>query len=161
MILGLDPGVGATGVALVDNGSLFKHKTLRGKKALLYIADLHTIYKYTKAVVEKPKQAVFYARHLTKGNAVRSQAGVIKLAQNVGMNIQLTQNLVDKLHELGVRVKEVNPKRGSTKWDIGYWERIFKWTSGRTPSEHARDAAVLALLWENWVGWSTSKTARG
>jgi hypothetical protein len=154
LILGLDPGVGATGVALVDNGSLFKHKTLRGKEALLYIADLHTIYKYTKAVVEKPKQAVFYARHLTKSNSVKSQAGVIKLAQNVGMNIQLTQNLVDKLHELGVRVKEVNPKRGSTKWDVGYWERIFKWESGRTPSEHARDAAVLAFQYENWVGWN-------
>jgi len=154
MILGLDPGVGTTGVALVDHGKLFKHKTLRGADALIYIEDLHTIYKYTKSVVEKPKQAVFYARHMTKSNAVRSQAGVIKLAQNVGMNIQLTQNLVDKLHSLGVRTKEVNPKRGSTKWDVGYWTRIFNWESGRTPSEHARDAAVLALLWENWVGWN-------
>ena len=154
MILGLDPGCGTTGVALMDNGKLFKHKTLPGKEALIYIVNLHTIYRYTKAVVEKPKQAVFYARHLTKTNALISQAGVIKLAQNVGMNIKLTDDIIDKLREIGVRVKDVNPRRGSTKWDVGYWTRIFQWESGRVPSEHARDASVLAMQWENWVGWN-------
>ncbi len=154
MILGLDPGVGTTGIAIIENGRLFRHKTMRGNDALLYIADLHTIYQYNRAVVEKPKQAVFYARHLTKTNSVKSQTGVIKLAQNVGMNIKLTQDLVDRLRSLGVRVKEVNPRRGSTKWEPGYWTRIFKWESGRIPSEHARDASVLAFMWENWVGWN-------
>jgi hypothetical protein len=154
MILGLDPGCGTTGIALLDNGKVFKHRTMRGKDAILYIEDLYTIYKYDRAVVEKPKQAVFYARHLTKSNSVKSQAGVIKLAQNVGMNIKLTEDLVDKLRGIGVRVKEVSPKRGCTKWDVGYWTRIFKWESGKTPSEHARDAAILALQWEKWVGWN-------
>lgn len=154
MILGIDPGTGTTGIALLDGGRVFKHKTLKGKDALLYIADLHTIYKYSKAVVEKPKQGVFYARHMHGKYAIMSQAGVIKLAQNVGMNIALTQSLVDKLRELGVRTKEVNPRRGTTKWEVGYWTRIFHWESGRTPSEHARDAAVLALQWETWVGWN-------
>ena len=154
MILGLDPGCSTTGIALVEGGRLFKHKTMRGDKALLYIADLYTIYKYERAVVEMPKQGVFYAKHQTKKNAVNSQAGVVKLAQNVGMNIKLTDDLIDKLRSIGVRVKEVNPKRGSTKWEVGFWTRIFKWESGRTPSEHARDAAVLAFQWENWVGWN-------
>ncbi len=154
MILGLDPGVGTTGIALVENGRLFKHKTMRGSAALLYVANLHTIYRYDRAVVEKPKKAVFYARHLTKSNSVKDQAGVIKLAQDVGMNIKLADDLVDKLRSLGVRVKEVNPTRGSTKWEIGFWTRIFKWESGRTPSVHARDASVLAFQWENWVGWN-------
>ena len=154
MILGLDPGCGTTGIALVENGKLFKHKTMRGEAALIYIANLHTIYKYEKAVVEKPKQAVFYARHATKSNAVKSQAGIIKLAQNVGMNMKLTEDLVKKLRSIGVRTKEVNPKRGTTKWEVGYWTRIFDWQSGRVPSEHARDASVLAFNWENWVGWN-------
>ena len=154
MILGLDPGCGTTGIALLNDGILFKHRTMRGPDALQYIAHLHTIYKYDKAVVERPKQAVFYAKHMTKANAVKSQAGVIKLAQNVGMNIRLTDEIVAKLRSIGVRVKEVSPKRGSTKWEIGYWTRIFKWESGRHPSEHARDASVLALHWENWVGWN-------
>lgn len=154
MILGLDPGCRKTGVTLLHNGLVFKHKTLPGDEALLYIKNLHTIYKYDRAVVEKPKQAVFYAKHMLKSNAVRSQAGVIKLAQNVGMNMKLTQEIVDTLIELGVRVRQVNPRRGTTKWEVGYWCRIFHWESGRTPSEHARDAAVLALQWEKWVGWN-------
>jgi hypothetical protein len=154
MILGLDPGIATTGITLLDKGKILKHKTCKGKDALVYIVDLHTIYKYSKAVIEKPKQAVFYAKHMAGPHGIKTQAGVIKLAQNVGMNIQLTENLVDKLKELGVRTREVNPGRGMTKWDVGYWTRIFNWESGRTPSEHARDAAVLALKWENWVGWN-------
>ena len=154
MILGVDPGCGTTGLSLVQKGKLFKHKTLPGKEALQLIVVWHTIYKYEKAVVEKPKQAVFYVRHLTKSNSVKSQAGVIKLAQNVGMNIKLTEDIVDKLKEIGVRTKEVNPKRGSTKWDVGYWTRIFQWESGRVPSQHARDASILAMQYENWVGWN-------
>lgn len=154
MILGLDPGCGSTGIALIDNGRLFRHRTMSGDAALQYIVDLHSIYQYTRAVVEKPKQAVFYARHLTKSNSVMSQAGVVKLAQNVGMNIKLTEELVATLRFIGVRTTTVNPKRGSTKWDVGYWTRVFDWKSGRVPSEHARDASVLAFQYENWVGWN-------
>lgn len=152
MILGIDPGCGTTGIALVENGKLFKHKTMKGSDALLYIVDLHKVYKYDRAVVERPKQAVFYARHATKKNAVVTPAGVIKLAQNVGMNIKLTQDIIEKLRSIGVRVKEVNPRRGSTKWNKGFWLKIFSW-KGRLPSEHARDASIHALQWERRGEW--------
>lgn len=159
MILGLDPGISTTGVGLVDEGRLIQHKTLPGKEAMIYIVNLHSIYRYTRSVVEMPRTAVIYGRHMTKKNAVFSQAGMIKLAQNVGMNIQLARDFIEKLKEIGSQVLDVNPKRGSTKWDAEYWRKVFQW-EGRVPSQHARDASILALQWEKWVGWSVESSEK-
>lgn len=156
MVIGIDPGISTTGIALVQNAKLFKHKTLLGKESFSYIENLHTLYRFKHAVIEKPKTGVLYQRHFTKSNKIMSDAGMIKLAQNIGQNIQLTNELVDKLESLGIEVLQVNPKRKCTKWKKEYWQMVFGW-EGKLPSEHARDASIHALQWEKWVGWNLSK----
>jgi hypothetical protein len=152
MILGIDPGISTTGLALVENVRLFKHKTLPGVEALSYIESMHRFYGFNRAVVEKPRAGVLYGRHLTKSNNVVNIRGMIKIAQNVGQNIQMTNQIIEKLKNLNVQVIDVNPKNKTTKWKKEFWQKVFQW-KGRLPSEHARDAAVLALQWEKWVGW--------
>jgi hypothetical protein len=158
LILGIDPGVGKTGFALVSQGSLFKHKTVIGNEAVAYMKNLWKIYRFDRCVIERPRTGVLYARHFTKKNAILSEAGKIKLAQNIGQNIQLTKDLVAELERLGVKVKQVPPKNKATKWRPEFWANVFQWKS-RLPSEHIRDASVIAKGWESWAGWNLMSAA--
>jgi hypothetical protein len=155
MILGVDPGVGKRrcGFALVSSGKLFRHKTTDGSEAIAYVRALHSVYRFDRCTVEMPQPGVVYARHSTKKNAVTSEAGRIKLAMNVGQNIQLAHEIISELKRLCVKVKEVKPQRKSTKWPVEKWVLIFGWC-GRPPSEHARDASIHALQYEVWAGWN-------
>jgi hypothetical protein len=146
MILGIDPGTGKRrcGLALVSGGKLFRHKTVDGKDAITHAVAIHMVYHFDRCVIEKPRLGVIYAKHLTKSNKVISEAGRAKLAMNVGQNIQLTNDITRALEGIGVKVKQVPPKNKATKWRKEYWAAVFKW-EGRVPSEHARDAAVIAL----------------
>jgi hypothetical protein len=152
MVFGFDPGASFTGMSVVHKARLLWHKTQTGENALTLIPSIVTIYNIRRAVVEMPRMGVFYGRHLQGNNAIMSMAGQIKLAQNVGENIALTKRIIAKLKECGCAVRECNPKRGSTKWPVEHWKRVFNWDK-RHPSSHARDASVLALMNENWIGW--------
>lgn len=78
-------------------------------------------------------------------------AGQIKLAQNIGQNIETTHRFIGKLEDMGIKVMRVVPKarrKGqmkTTKWPVDTWQRIFNWDR-RPPGEHARDAAIIAYL---------------
>jgi hypothetical protein len=158
IICGIDPGTGKRrcGIALVSGGKLFRHKTVDGCSAVEYLRSLHSVYRFKRCTVEMPQAGIVYAKHSTKKNAVMLEAGRIKLAMNIGQNIQLAKDIIAELKRLGVKVKEVRPQRKATKWQVGYWCQIFGWekSDGRPPSEHARDASVHALQYENWVGWN-------
>jgi hypothetical protein len=150
MILGIDPGTGKKrcGFALVENGTLFHHKTVDGDLAVKYARQLYAIYHFDRCVIERPRLGVIYARHLTKKNRVISDAGRAKLAMNVGQNIYLSDEIARELKGLGVLVKQIPPKNKKTKWRPEYWQSIFGWKR-RLPSEHARDASIMALMHEN------------
>lgn len=155
MILGVDPGLRTTGLFLLCDGTCLFHKTMTGEAALRKIDDLKTVYRVERAVAEKPKTGIFYMHHDTKSNAPKFEAGRIKIMQNVGMNMGFTDLLVKHCESLGIRTIVRNPGRKNTKWGADYWRSVFHW-QGRLPSEHARDAAVLALEWEKWQGWNTT-----
>jgi hypothetical protein len=106
----------------------------------------------SRAVVEMPQMSVLYGRHI----AGMGRMAQNKIAMNVGQNIRLAQEIMEKLRSTGVHVQEVKPRFSATKWEKDRWRLVFSFL-GRLPSEHARDAAVLALQWENWVGWKFSK----
>jgi predicted nuclease with RNAse H fold len=155
MILGIDPGVGKArcGFALISGGKLYHHRTVDGSDAVSYARQLHAVYKFDRCTIEVPQAGVVYARHSTKKNRVISEAGRIKLAMNIGQNIQLAHEIAAELRRIGVKIKEVRPARKATKWPAEYWKSVFNW-SGRAPSEHARDASVHALQYENWAWWN-------
>lgn len=77
-------------------------------------------------------------------------AGQIKIVQNVGMNIEWTNRMAFTFEQLGCNVIRSEPKRDRSKWQVGYWTRVFDWAL-RVPGEHARDAAIIAYLNENRV----------
>lgn len=154
MVLGIDPGIGKRkcGFAIVSDGALFHHKSISGIEALSYTIALHAIYHFDRCVIEKPRIGVIYMRHLTKKNRVLSEAGRLKIAMNIGQNIQLSDEIALKLREMGVKVKQLPPRNKNTKWKYDYWKAVFKW-KGRRPSEHARDASILAYQWEPKYKW--------
>ena len=160
MILGVDPGVGKTGFAVVDNGKMVHHKTVVGKKAIGYVLALQSVYKFDRAIIERPQQGVLYGRHFTGPNAIKSTAGMIKLAQNIGANMYLSDEIARALQKVGVMVYVVRPAKKVTKWSFEYWQIVFKW-KGRRPSEHARDASVIALQYEKSHIWEIMKQTTG
>ena len=147
MILGVDPGASTTGLAIVDEGKLAFHKTLPYEEAYARMDGLYSIYRFPVAVVEVNLAGVNYLRNPSGGiYRYNNRMG------SAGANRVLGKRLAKKLRSLGIKVIESTPKCGCSKWSKGYWCTLFEWPEGkRLPSEHARDAAVLALLKERKI----------
>lgn len=157
MILGVDAGSKTTGLSIVDKGEIVYHKTLNVMDAINIIDNLYVIYKFTKAVVEMPNESVLYSKSIAKiSDPVKVEAIKRKLMCNVGENRQCAKLIIDKLEKLGIETLARRPKPKTTKWKREYWCKVFNWNK-RVPSVHARDASILALLWENYPGWNVSK----
>jgi len=152
-----DPGT-RTGHCVMDRGKILHLKTNGKRDAISHMCDLYIVYRFKRAVIEMPKLGVFYASHEGQGG-VNSPSGRIKLMQNVGQNIAFSLSVCEKLEEIGVKVYRPNPKKGTTKWEFERWCRIFEW-EGRHPSNHARDASVLAFMYENWVGFNLPEVGK-
>lgn len=148
MILGIDGGNSKAGICLIDNGVVLYHKTTNIMETLKLVIDLHTVYRFKRAVVEMPSNSLIYSKH----GAGISPAIMRKIMCNVGENRQCAKMIAMKLESIGVQVLLKKPARGTTKWDAKYWCSVFNYTK-RPPSEHARDAGVIALTHEKWIGW--------
>lgn len=148
MILGIDAGHNKCGMCLIDNGLVVYHKTQKITDALKTVENLHVVYRFKKAVVEMPSESVIYGRHLRNA----SDGIKRKIMCNVGENRQCAKMIIEKLQNIGVQTIERRPRKGTTKWRKDYWCQVFKYNK-RAPSEHARDAGVIALQWEKWTGW--------
>jgi len=148
MVLGIDPGTGKhrCGFAIVEKRKLYYHNTTDGEVAVHHALILHNAYHFNKCVIERPRFGVIYKKHLTKRNRITSEAGRAKLAMNIGQNIYLADELKRELENVGVEVTQLEPKKGGVKWSKGYWSAVFKWSHKRLPSEHARDASIIALM---------------
>ena len=157
MILGIDAGHNKCGICLIDNGLVVYHKTQKITEALKTVENLRFVYRFKKAVVEMPSESVFYSKHFTTiRDPQKLEAIKRKIMCNVGENRQCAKMIIEKLQNIGIQTIERRPRKGTTKWDKEYWCKVFKYNK-RAPSEHARDAGVLALQWENWIGWNILK----
>lgn len=141
LVVGIDPDLVKSGVALVENGVLTKLDALpfhdlitwfardvRDRGALVIVEDVET-------------DSTTYHRGGTNSK------GHAKIAQNVGMVKGVKRVLVECLLAEGVNVVQVKPLRGPVKNrakdDAAYFNKVTGW-SGRT-NEDKRDAAMLAL----------------
>lgn len=151
LILGIDPGVGKRSCAfsVVSNGQLIAHKTVDGCDAVFTFWSFEKKHQFKKCVIEIPRQGVLYAKHLTIKGRVLSEMERNTIAMHVGQNIQLAKELIREAKRMGIRVFEEHPQRGNTKWPLMKWKLAFNYHDRRPPSSHARDAAVIALLYEN------------
>lgn len=154
-MMGVDPG-STTGIAIVVRGRLVYCKQFKRAVVFDTIINVVRTYNVRDAAVEKPRLGLLYARNRIEGTK-DPLAGQIKIAQNVGQNIALTDTICMLLEREGVEVRKVEPGRkrkgtpGTSKWDCGLWARVFDW-SARLPGGHARDAAVIAYLNEGKTG---------
>ena len=139
IVLGIDPGCGHTGWAVVDANRRM-------------IVDIGTIRdKVTSQTCERlAGVSVTHAPHLI---AVQNPIGNGRVPRfhkgdrsGIGLakNVELSALILGNLQGRGYQAVSVTPKRGiGCKMRLEDWIRYWQWT-GRT-SQDARDAAQIAL----------------
>lgn len=157
MVIGIDPG-STTGIAVVHKGVLIYVEQFTRKESIDAARAIAATYMVKKAIIEKPRLGILYARHDKAADgkgADAFEAIRIKIAMNVGECIAHTKRIEEALTGDGVRCIMVNPKKGgkggklgSTKWPSNIWAATFNWGKTRLPGQHARDAAIIAYIYD-------------
>ncbi len=138
MVIGIDPDLEKSGVATVINGKL---TTL----------DAMPFFELTEFILEHKHSAHFIVEDVECDKATyhrpgTSQAGMRKIAQNVGQVKAIGRLLGVYLNGCGAQFTLVRPLKGSikkAKKDAKLFNRITGWKG--TSNEDKRDAALLAL----------------
>ena len=150
IILGIDPGLSATGLAWVCDGAqprLLDIRTMRGARMFAQVvsaAKYHGIQPDLVAVqVPQMNPAIF-------GDNARARAmGVVK-------NAALANEIVGWLEGQRYDVVKIAPGRGSgCKMPLAQWRAIWRY-KGRT-SQDARDAAMIALQGGRKISLDTAR----
>lgn len=140
LVVGIDPDLVKSGVAIVENGTLKKLYALTFHEIVTKLAGELKHEGATVIVEDVETDSTTYHRG---GTNARQHA---RIAQNVGQVKGVKRVLVECLIAEGVNVVQVKPLRGPIKRaknDAAYFNKITGWT-GRT-NEDKRDAALLAL----------------
>ena len=150
IVIGVDPGA-RTGFAVVDDGRLVAASTHRAEMAAVALSGHIMEYEVGFVAIEIPGAGI-YAR---PGQNARAMC---RIARNVGQCQERAEQLCRMAEQMGCEVVRVHPKRGGTKraWPATVWRSHFCWV-GRMPSNHARDAALLAeRVWIERQAWWTA-----
>ncbi|MCV6612427.1 MAG: hypothetical protein OIF55_16825 [Amphritea sp.] len=137
MIIGIDPDLVKSGVAVTEGGEILTLDALR-------------FFDLCQFIDEHKHQAVFHLEDVECNKSVyqrnTSQAGMRKIAQNVGQVKAIGRLLVEYLKGAGAEYKLVRPLVGpikKAKKDAEFFNRQTGW-AGKS-NEDKRDAALLAL----------------
>ena len=140
MVIGIDPDLVKSGVALVEDGEL------------KYLWALHfpQLLKYAKEAVSE--NALFVVEDVEADKTTYHRANTnarqhARIAQNVGQVKGVKRVLVECLESMGADVVQVKPLCGPikrAKTDRKYFNQVTGWTS--SSNEDKRDAALLALF---------------
>ncbi len=142
MIIGIDPDLEASGVAIVRNGQIESLQNMD-------FFDLQEFIQLQKevepdvifAVEDVELNKALYAKHNGQKAKVRE-----KIGQNVGQAKGVTRLIEQYLIRLNCRYVMVAPLKGrfkKAKKDSEYFNRLTGWT-GRSNADK-RDAAMIAL----------------
>lgn len=132
MIVGIDPGVN-TGFAVYKDGQL----------------ELHTLTFWgatSRLLAEPPDKVYLEDPNLISPTFLRnvSKRGLLKIAQNVGMNKRDAQLMLEFCRDvIEVDVELVKPT--TKKWGRHIFQRVTGIT--KPVSQHARDAAKLLIVY--------------
>lgn len=144
LVIGIDPDLVKSGVAVSFNGSLSQLYALSFPELLEFAKAKHVEHgnRVEFIVEEVEADKTTYNRKKTNEHQMR------KIAQNVGQVKAVKRVLVECLQHEGIPVRLVRPLRGEykkqAKNDAKYFNRITGWTSGS--NQDKRDAALLALF---------------
>lgn len=141
LIIGIDPDLVKSGVAVTDQGRIVTLDAMR-------------FFSLIKFIDEHKHQACFHLEHVEHDKAVYYRKGVdkigarLKVAQNVGQVKAVGRLIKEYLADSGADFKLIPPLRGAEKKrakECGkYFNRLTGW--GGVSNEDKRDAALLALF---------------
>lgn len=141
-VIGIDPDLVRSGVAVVDDGEIAELLSLEfftlverfimplanNEEVLFIVEDVEA----NKPVFDRPKE---------------NRKKMLKIAQNVGQCKAVGRLIIQALEHYGCNYKKVKPIRGDVKRkakeDAKYFNKFTGWTGGS--NEDKRDAALLAL----------------
>lgn len=140
LLVGIDPDLTKSGIALVQNSKVLDLMALSFPELLLYAKELVTQGAlFVVEDVEYDKTTY----HRSKTN-VKQHA---RIAQNVGQVKGVARVLVECLVHMGGEVVQIKPLTGpikrKAKEDAEYFNRITGWD--KSSNADKRDAAMLAL----------------
>lgn len=144
MIIGIDPDLDKSGVAVVVNGQLQQLHGMCFFDLIKYIDEHADDAFFVLEDVEASKPT--YGRALNERNRSKREAIMKKIAQDVG-KVKATGRFIRQyLEGCGARFVAIPPLRGNAKKakkDAEFFNKITGWT-GKS-NEDKRDAAMLAL----------------
>lgn len=137
LIIGIDPDLVKSGVAVTESQKILTLDAMR-------------FFELCRFIDEHKHQAVFHLENVEHNRTVyqrnTNQAGMRKIAQNVGQVKAIGRLLVEYLDGAGAEYKLIKPLVGHVKRakkDAEFFNRLTGWT-GKS-NEDKRDAALLAL----------------
>lgn len=138
ILIGIDPDLTKSGVALVQNGKL-THLLALPFPQLLVFAQQHKNAIFVVENVEHDKT--------TYRRANTNQRQHARIAQNVGQVKGVARVLIQCLESFGCQVVTIKPLTGAVKrhakTNANYFNKLTGW-QGRT-NQDKRDAALIAL----------------
>jgi hypothetical protein len=139
IVIGVDPGC-RTGLAVSCHRSLVHCSTVDAENAAPALRFLVDRYKPDLVAIEIPGIHIHQRQGL-------SQHAMLKIARSVGQLQERAENLAAMCEKAGVKTRRCKPIKGGTKKSMPAeaWRVAYHWgTTRRLPSNHARDAAMLA-----------------
>lgn len=140
MIIGIDPDLEASGVAMVRNGELVDMETMDFFSLIEHINEFK--HKAVFAVEDVQLNKALYAKHNGKNQRVRERIG-----QNVGQVKAIARLIEQYLIRIDAHHVMVAPLKGrfkKAKEDREYFNRLTGWQ--RSSNADKRDAALIALF---------------
>lgn len=144
LVIGIDPDLVKSGVAVSFNGSLSQLYALSFPELLEFAKDKHAEHgNRVEFIVEEVE-----ADKTTYQRAGMNQNKMRKIAQNVGQVKGVKRVLVECLQHEGIPVRLVKPLKGAykkkAKTDAKFFNQLTGWSG--SSNEDNRDAALLALF---------------
>lgn len=142
-IIGIDPDLTKSGMALVAGGKLLDMKALS-------FPELLNLAKY-----ERLSGAIFVVEDVEHDKTTYHRANTnarqhARIAQNVGQVKGVARVLIECLESFGCNVVKIKPLTGpvkrKAKTDAEYFNKVMGW-QGRTNSD-MRDAALIAMHYD-------------
>lgn len=141
LIIGIDPDLKASGVAIVVRNKISELKNMPFPELIEYITALAADNEITVKLED------VNAWSSVKHRAGTGPAAMRKISQNVGQVKAVATLIKQSLNSKGIEVHLVKPLKGEVKMQAkknsAYFNKLTGWTG--SSNEDNRDAALIAL----------------
>ena len=141
-IIGIDPDMRASGVAVVVGKDIQKLNNVRLPELVKFISEIGQPHQVTIKLENPEANKGLFACRANKNKAVS-----IAIATDVGKVMASTYHIKELLEAAGYSVKLITPLKGElkqkAKTDAAYFNKLTGWQKKSNADQ--RDAALIAL----------------